>query len=332
MIHLIRSILILILLPGMLFAQNADSLADKSRLPENLLSGKALLLIKPLPDPKNPRLRGEWMPIAEEAQPFMKLAGIDAVAAYHIDDIQSGPETGKNFMNAFDARNITHLVFIEQKSTGYNVAVYAFDKTTLFAKDKPFWQASAPDLTTVLNRLYRTCSNSGQELKNLLILENALPGTLMSPINGRRSEFYDLNLQSDKLAVLPFADTAAIREVMKFYPYKYDFVDPSEPEREIRSDGYQFILYYVHTTGEAVREILDYDDEEGLEAYESTSVRTNGEPFTEKYDKDLPVYKFYIKHIYSGNVFLGRSYDAAPTWEEALSMYIANLRKELLRN
>ncbi|MEJ2003623.1 MAG: hypothetical protein P8X57_01370 [Cyclobacteriaceae bacterium] len=116
---------------------------------------------------------------------------------------------------------------------------------------------------------------------------------------------------------------------MKFYPYKWDFVDPGDSEREIRSDGYQFILHYVHTTGESVRELLEYDAE--ADSYVSTSIK-NGEPYDVSYDKDLPVYKFYIKHIYSGNVFLGRTYDAAPSWEEALRMYIANLRKELLGN
>jgi hypothetical protein len=207
--------------------------------------------------------------------------------------------------------------------------VAEFDQNTLIARDKPIWSTSAPDLSTALNSLYRQCSNSGQELKNRLILENAIPGVLVSPIFGRRSEFYDLNLQGDKLAVLPFADTAKISQVMKFYPYKYDFVNPEESEREIRSDGFQFILHYVHTTGASVREILGYETEG--ESYTSTSIK-NGDPYEVSYDRDLPVYKFYIKHIYSGNVFLGRAYDAAPTWEEALRLYIANLREELMRN
>jgi len=310
-------------------AQSADSVQQTQQLPEDLRSGKSLMLIDPLPDPKDNRLRGEWMPIADEAQPFMKLAGIDVVAAYHKEDILSGTETEAAFLRSFDERNITHLVMIEQRTNGYSVTVAPFDKTTLVARDKPVWNASAPDLATVLNRLYQACANSGQELKNLLILNNALPGVLISPINGRRSEFYDLNLQGDKLAVLPFADTAEIREIMKFYPYKYDFVNPEESEREIRSEGFQFILHYVNSTGESVRKLLDYEADSS--AYVSKSVK-NGAPYQVTYDKDLPVYKFYIKHIYSGNVFLGRSYDAAPTWQEALELYIANLRKELLEN
>ena len=313
------------------FAQSSvnDSTQAAAVMPEDLRSGKSLLIIRPLPDPRDNRLRGEWMPIADEAQPFMKLAGIDAVAAYHIDDIRSGPESERNFLNSFDERNITHLVIIEQQQNGYNVSVALFNKNTFIAADQPVWKTSAPDLSTALNQLYRASANSGQELKNLLILDKALPGKLLSPINGRRSEFYDLNLKSDKLAVLPFADTAMINEVMRAYPYKFEFVDPAESERDIRSDGFQFILYYVHSTGESVRDILGY--ETGESTYVSTYAR-DGEAYNASYSKDLPVYKFYIKHIYSGNVFLGRSYDAAPTWEQALSWYIDNLRKELMGN
>jgi hypothetical protein len=246
-------------------------------------------------------------------------------------DIQSGPETEKALLQVFDQRNITHLVLIKQNPGNYVVRVAAFDKNTFIDPKTAVWQTSAPDLSTALNQLYRAAATSGQELKNLLILENALPGKLITPINGRRSEFYDLNLQSDKLAVQPFADTAMIRQTMAYYPYKYEIVDPTREERELRSDGFQFILYYVHTTGESVRDILEYEIDPGAESYESGSIRDN-KPYSLSFDKDLPVYKFYIKHIYSGNVFLGKTYDAAPDWQQALTMYIANLRKELMGN
>ncbi len=318
---------------GHLKAQNnsADSLSVAAELPKELRSGKSLMIVDPLPDPQDQRLRGEWMPIAEEAQPFMKRSGIDVVAAYHMGDIQSGPETEKALLQAFDDRNITHLVFIKQNPSNFVIRVAAFDKNSMIDPKIPVWETSAPDLSQALNQLYRAATNSGQELRNLLILNNALPGKLITPINGRRSEFYDLNLQSDKLAVLPFADTAMIRQTMAYYPYKYEIVDPSRDERQLRSDGFQFILYFVHTTGESVREILDYDTDPNQESYESISFRDN-QPYTLSFDKDLPVYKFYIKHIYSGNVFLGKTYDAAPDWQQSLTMYIANLRKELMGN
>ena len=57
----------------------------------------------------------------------------------------------------------------------------------------------------------------------------------------------------------------------------------------------------------------------------------DGMPRVNSYHVNTPVYKFYIKHIYTGNVFLGKKWDAAPTWEEALNNYLDNLRNELVR-
>jgi hypothetical protein len=306
-----------------------DSIARGESLPEKLLGGKSLLIFKTMPNPKNPDLRIDWLPLADEIQPYLQKSGIDAVATYHIGDIFSGKETSEAFLFQFKERAITHLVIVEQEPNGYRINIGEFNEESFVDPGTPFWSTFAPELYQAGNNLYLAASRSGQKLTNRLILAVPEIGNLVSPIKGRRSEFYDLNLESDKLAIVPFADTAAINRVMDNYPYKYDFVDPSIPERNLRTQGYQFILYYVHSTGESVREMLEYPLDESEGAYVSESFR--GEtPVVQNFDKNRPVYKFYVKHIYSGNVFLGQKYDAAPTWEEALSFYIANLREELL--
>lgn len=308
---------------------NWDSLAVSDALPDKLLSGKSLLIFKTQPDPKHPELRIDWMLLADEVQPYLQKSGIDAVAVYHIEDIASGPETEAAFMFRFNDRQITHVVLVEQTLAGYKIRIGKFSKTTLIDSETPLWSTSSPELYNAGNNVYLAASASGQKLTNRLILNVPEEGRLVKPIRGRRSEFYDLNLEGDKVAIVPFADTADIRSVMEMYPYKYDFVDPSIPERKLRSDGYQFILYYVHSTGQAVRTMLEYPIDAAEDAYVSESY-LESTPFARNYHKDRPVYKFYIKHIYSGNVFLGKKYDAADTWEEALQFYIANLREELL--
>jgi hypothetical protein len=42
-----------------------------------------------------------------------------------------------------------------------------------------------------------------------------------------------------------------------------------------------------------------------------------------------PVYKFYFKHIDSGNVFLGTKWDADITWEQALKNQYRAFKAEL---
>ncbi|MEJ2003622.1 MAG: hypothetical protein P8X57_01365 [Cyclobacteriaceae bacterium] len=132
MLPIIRKLYIVLLILAGTSALGQDMMGDTLQqtlqLPEDLRSGKAIMIIEPLPDPDDSRLRGEWLPIAEKAQPFMKLAGIDVVAAYHEGDIRSGTETEKAFLNMFDERNITHLVIIKQQTSGYEVSVTKFDR------------------------------------------------------------------------------------------------------------------------------------------------------------------------------------------------------------
>lgn len=307
---------------------NWDSLSTTESIPEKLLQGKSLLIFKTAAILETNGIRPDWMAMADVVQPYLQRCGIDAVATYHYDDIVSGKETEEAFLFRFKNRMITHLVLVEQTRSGFEIRVAKFDKITLIDTTTPVWYTSAVELKEAANKLFLATSQSGQKFSNRLVLAVPEKGLLVKPIQGRRSEFYDLNLQSDQLAIVPFADTSRIRNVMESYPYKYDFVSGDTPERELRSDGFQFILYYVHSTGEAVRTMLEYPVNDEEDAYVSESF--NGEtPVAYTYDKNKTVYKFYIKHIYSGNIFLGKKYDAAPSWEEALNLYIANMREQL---
>ena len=118
---------------------------------------------------------------------------------------------------------------------------------------------------------------------------------------------------------------------MKNYPYKWGFVDPDFDEKELRTKGYQYILYYVHSSGKSVKQILGYEGNNNESAYVSEVIK-DGASEIYSYNINAQVYKFYIKHIYSENDFVGKRWDAAPSWQKALANYISNLRNELVRN
>lgn len=105
---------------------------------------------------------------------------------------------------------------------------------------------------------------------------------------------------------------------MANYPYEYDLVDPDTEEDKLRQNGYQFILLKLHTTQAHIRDMLAYDEHPEGEA------KVNASAFDQK-----PVYKYYVKHIYTGDVYLGDTWDAEQTWKQALQNYIANMRKSL---
>ncbi|ELR69797.1 NTPase [Fulvivirga imtechensis AK7] len=312
-------------------AQILDSLQYGAELPSEILQTKSLVLVKVPPKSTQPYLRGSWKKLAEQAQPGFKRAGIDAVVYYYVEDIYSGKEPYLSFMEDFKKRGLENIIFLVQEAANYRIVLTKMnDGDPLIKSGQQAWQTQHADLAMALNNLYKAAANSAQARENLLILEVPEFGTMTSPIKGRRGEYYDLNFSSERLAIVPFADTAQINQVMADYPYKYGFVDANKGDTKLRSDGYQYILYYVHTTGKEVKEMLGYNTTDTETAYVSEVVK-DGQVRVNSYSIDIPVYKFYIKHIYSGNVFLGKKWDAAPTWQQALTNYIDNLRNELVR-
>ena len=118
---------------------------------------------------------------------------------------------------------------------------------------------------------------------------------------------------------------------MENYPYKWEIVPIGSDETELKDQGFQYVLYYAHSTAKSVKKILEYPTSSSETAYVS-EVIINKQSVITSYDINSSVYKFYIKHIRSKNTFIGKRWDAALTWQKALDNYIQNLRNELVRN
>jgi hypothetical protein len=56
------------------------------------------------------------------------------------------------------------------------------------------------------------------------------------------------------------------------------------------------------------------------------------EPVLRNIGANEQVYKFYFKHIDSGNVYLGSKWDADLNWYDALSNQLKGLKKEMKIN
>jgi hypothetical protein len=124
-------------------------------------------------------------------------------------------------------------------------------------------------------------------------------------------------------------DNRSLEAVMQEYPYEYGQVD-YDPAKEdaLRTAGYQYVLLRLYSTGEHIRKMLEYDME--ADETEYVTLKKDGNQMKLRtIPKDAPVYKYYIKHIYSGDVYLGKPWDADEEWEHALGNYIINMKKEL---
>jgi hypothetical protein len=145
---------------------------------------------------------------------------------------------------------------------------------------------------------------------------------------GRRSELYPLDLKTDNIAIVKIADPAVQAEVEALlnavypFPNKIKFIDSvPEVEKDLRRQGMQFIMHFVHCSGKTARELLGYDVTRGESAYGSLTF-PNGTPQVKTIPVETPVYKFYIKHVESGNVFLGKKWDADESLVQAMKNHI----------
>lgn len=317
---------------GINILATVDSLNYTDKLPDELLSTKSLVLVKVPPKSTNPHVRGQWQKPSEVLQVGFKKGGIDAVSYYYIDDVFSGPEVVSAFAEKFADRQLQNVIFILEEAGTYKVVITEItDKDNLITPGQSAWKVEGDNLETMANTIYLKAANSQQDRNNLLVIDVPIYGEMAHAINARRGEYFDVNFSSETLAIPAFTDTSQINKVMAKYPYKYEIVDPTKSEKELRSDGYQYILYYVHTIGKNVKEILEYPTTQTETAYISeVTAGDNAKAKVISINVNTPVYKFYIKHIYSENVFLGTKWDAAPTWWDALDNYVTNLKNQLV--
>lgn len=312
--------------------QRIASLKSANTFPKGLMETKTVVFVSVPPKSENPTVRGDWKEMTEKTQRGFAKAGIDAVVYYYLDDIISGKESYEAFLDQFDERDLKNAVFLFREKGKYKIMITDLqDRQYLLKMDQDAWIIEDSDLDKALDLLYKATANSGLIWKNLLVLEVPEFGSMIKIIDGRRGEFYDLNFSSEKLAVPIFADTAEITRVMENYPYQYQIVDPSLTEQEIRKKGFQYILYFVHAGGKSAKEILEYNITESETDY-ITEVIRDGKAEVKSLSVQAPIYKFYVKHIYSSNIFLGKRWDADTTWQAALNNYIDNLKNELIRN
>lgn len=297
-----------------------SSLNTGGSLPENLLSTRSVVAYHYTLNDKN----------LQTIQTSFKETGIDAIAYFESDQLLAGRDVGVAYANYFIKRDIKYLVFLQKEDNNYKIVITPFNNKESFVDPgQDAWSAEDSQLTELLKKIYRASGS----LKNQNFLINDYPETDISIgiFGGRRSEFFALDLKVDMLAVRKFGDDAMdkeLEEIFSAYPYKYKLTEPGIPERELRKQGYLYVLYFVHARGSVARKVLGYNTGKQESAYVSVTYPAK-EPQMKSIPSDTPVYKFYFKHIESGNVFLGTKWDADVTWQQALQNQLTGFLTEV---
>lgn len=328
---MIRITLVLVLLLFS-FAASAQAVREKDAviarlninqtLPDNLLSTRAVVLYDEPISEKD----------LQEIQQAFQQTGIDAVAYFVTDLIMAGPDAAAASSVYLTSRGIGVLIFLDKTGGKYSLTFTKFNNKSTFADDQaPAWKESDVSLNELLKTVFRFAV-SNQKKQNLLISDFPETSLRIKYFTGRRSEAFTAMTKSFKVAVPKFSDekaNAVLEQMLKEnFPVKYEMTDPTWDDRELNRRGFTLVLRFVHTQGTYAKQILDYDLSQMASSIASTDY-TSSEPQVKTFHANQTVYKFYIRHIEYGNIFLGLKWDADPAWQTALLSHLKAMRADL---
>lgn len=267
-------------------------------------------------------------------QSYFQQTGIDAVGYFKTGLVFASREVSRKIVDYLNKREVDFIVLLDNEGEGFRITFAPFNRTYEFVNnDQSAWSSSGSDLKELLKAIYQTAIND-QPRKNHLINDFPERDFALDFIEGRRSDFFAIDLKVDKLAVPWFEeatkDSLLVQLFKVHYPFKYGMVHADKLEKaDLRKAGFHYVMESVYAAGEVAQEILEYPPlTSGKSALVSVTY-PEGVLRLKTISAQVPVYKFYFRHIESGNVFLGTKWDADLSWEEALTNHLRGFKAEL---
>ncbi|MCW5910587.1 MAG: hypothetical protein KIT62_05905 [Cyclobacteriaceae bacterium] len=325
----LRFLFLLVCLPLSSLAQLAHtsesiikSLSLTNQVPDGLLAQRSVVLYEGTPGKKE----------FEEIQKAFQQTGIDAVSYFASNRVLAGADPQRAFANHLSARNIAFIILLNKTTTAYTLTFFRFNgKAGLLDAGSAGWQQSNAVLKELLLTVYRFAI-SNQKKQNLLINDLPEMNNTFKYYDGRRSEMYTSLVKSFKVAVPSMGnekDDAQLDQVLKeHFPLKYEIVNADMAETDLEIKGFKTIIRFVHTSGAIARELLEYDESKTGTALASAAI-VNGEAQLKTIPVNTTIYKFYIKQLDYGNLFLGNKWDADTDWKQALINHLYLMRQQL---
>ncbi len=330
-------------------------------IPEDILISKTIVVIS-IDNGENSD-RGDWKSLAREAHFYFKKLSIDAVLYFYVDELIAGFDVQGAITKQMNSRQVKNVFLLSKDlidgQDQYLGVITSYNQSPDFiSNNQNSWRSQTSDLEILFRNLARSIDNADLTSENLLIIDTPEFFRGVDIIKGRRSETYNTDLRIDRLAVPKYLDLPSIEQstaqstsemlalineensknlmrnsqleqLMSAYPYKYKIVPYDYDEKKLSSQGYQFVLMRIKSSGREVRKLLGYQDAEDIQ---EVIVRNQDNQITNS-KKSIPlnemVYKYYIKHINSGDIYLGEQWDGADTWQNAFKNHIIALIKKL---
>ncbi len=298
-----------------------DRLKPTESLPEKLLNTRTAVFYSFIMPDKE----------LEKIQLSFQKTGIDAIMYFETDELLAGRDVKVAFTAYLNKRDVSNLVFLQKGDKGYKMFITTFNtKSSLVEENQYAWIGEHTSLDELLLNLYRA-AGGGMKRQNMLINDYPETNISINAIQGRRAEFFAIDMKVDELAI-PKTGNDVMDKVLETtfstYPFKYKLTEPGTSEQELRKKGSLYVLCYVHTRCSVAKKLLGYDTSKPESTVASVIFADDGQTQIKNIAPETFVYKFYFKHIDSGNVFFGTKWDADPSWEQALKNQYKGFKAE----
>ncbi len=341
---------------------------NDSYLPPDILQQRSAVFISVPQKSATNSERGDWKSYAAEAHAYFRKIGIDPDIYIYLDDVLAGPDASAVYAEYLNGRDIKYIVILSKSliKTGSRVdttnvvVITKFNgKPSFISNGEKAWKDQDKKLSRIMKNIYAITVRQDFKKTNNLIIDQPefLEGINIIP-NLRNASFPE-NLRVDKLAVPLFTDyklpdnipgnsmnrriekdvdesnsrNARLNDKLKQefsdYPWKYDFVDYSRGEDQLFKDGYQFVLLRLNTSGHSIKQMLGYELKPNETDYITVKKQADGSVTFRSIPIDAPVYKFYLKQLARKEIYIGETWDADETWEDALHNFLTNLEDKL---
>jgi hypothetical protein len=339
-------------------------------LPIDILQSKSIVLVSVPPVSKTSSERGDWKTFSSEAHEYFKKIGIDPVAYVYFDDVFANPDVAKAYANQFKKREIKYIIIISKvflkiknkESLRYVILITGFSNDQDFIKNRQkAYKDQDKDLEKAMKKIYGVTVRKDFVKTNNLIIDNPEFLQNIKIISGRRNQSYPLDLRVDRLSIPKFEETEIpgnrpggilnnriakeiekaneqverqnfeIDRLFQNYEWEYELTNPQLDDESLYRNGFLYKLVRISSTGKKIKEFLDYEMNDIETDYITMLKKTDGSVTLRSIPINAPVHKFYIKSLARDEVYIGESWDADESWQDALKNFLANMIEKLKR-
>jgi hypothetical protein len=331
--------------------------SETNSIPDDLLTSKTIVVIS-LNNAENEE-RGDWKKLAKDAHFYLRKLSIDAVLYFYVDDLIAGNDIQGAITKQMNSRAIKNVFLLSQDNVNgreqFIGVITSYNQSPSFISNKQkSWKSQTSDLEILFRNLARAVDNAKLTLENLLIIDTPEFFQGIDIIKGKSSETFNTDLRIDRLAVPKYLDlpliensnsemtefiekhnstnlmrNSQLERLMSKYPYKFKIVPYDYDEKKLSAQGFQFVLMSINTSGREVRKFLGYKPVDDIRELNTIRLDMEGNTSEKTIPIDKVVYKYYIRHINSGEIYLGEQWDADDNWQDAFNNHITAIIKKL---